>query len=179
MTKTLRLRQSRALEVLLKIKHFILAASLLSGLSAFAGDSSTGCGLGWQVAPKQSLISATTRSITNATFLNQWFGTTSGTSGCSKHSIVKNFQESLHFAMINGDKLKLEMAQGQGEVLTTFASTFECNDSVKGHFNNSLQSNYAKIISHSAVTPVEMVENTVKVLSNTKGMAQNCRLLTI
>ena len=157
----------------------LLVFLFLIGSAAYAGDSSTGCGLGWQVAPKQSLVSATTRTITNATFSNQIFGTTSGTSGCAKHSIVENYKESLNYAMINGQKLMLEMAQGNGEVLRTYASTFDCNDAIKVDFNNSLQANYNEVISHQQVTPFEIVENTVKVLKSNPTISKNCRLLAM
>ncbi len=152
---------------------------LLSSTALYAEDGSTGCGLGWKVAPDMSLVSATTRTTTNSSSLNQAFGTTSGTSGCKRHSIVKNFKESLQFAMINGDKLKMQMAQGNGEVIRTYASTFKCNDASRAAFNNSLKNNYDQIISHSNIGPLQVVENTVRVLKNNSELSQNCRLLAI
>lgn len=141
------------------MKILALVLGLLS-VSAWAGDSSTGCGLGWQVAPKQSLVSATTRTITNATFSNQIFGTTSGTSGCAKHSIVKRFEESLHFANFNSDRLKIEMAQGQGEYVTAYAATFGCDSLGSTMFSQKAR----QLNLSSQATGEEMVVNTVQVL---------------
>lgn len=129
----------------------------LFSLQAFAGDSSTGCGLGWQVASKNTLVSATTRTITNATFSNQIFGTTSGTSGCARHPIVQKFQESLYFARINSDRLKMEIAQGQGEYVTAYAATFGCNN----EGTKMLAEKARGLPLHSNVDGDEMVFNTV------------------
>lgn len=147
------------------MKVLALIFSVLS-FSAFAGDSSTGCGLGWAVASKNTLVSATTRTITNATFSNQIFGTTSGTSGCARHPIVQKFQESLYFARINSDRLKMEIAQGQGEYVTAYAATFGCNNEGKKQFAELARS----LPVGSEIDGDEMVYHTVtKMGSNLKA----------
>ena len=97
--------------------------ALISATSVMAADSSSGCGMGWQVAPNQSLISSSTRSIVNATFSNT-IAMTLGTSGCAKHSIVKNDAKGIHFAEANLNQLAIEMARGNGEFVTSFSSVF-------------------------------------------------------
>ncbi len=67
---------------------FALAVSFLT-LAASAEDKSSGCGLGWKVTSRQSLLSSYVRYITNAVTTST-FAMTSGTSGCDSHSIVKN-----------------------------------------------------------------------------------------
>lgn len=106
-------------------KILALSAFLVAG-SVYAADSSNGCGLGWRIAPKQSLLSSSTRSTTNA-FLPNTFSMTFGTSGCAQHSIVKKDRAIEHFVEANFENLQIEMAQGQGESVATLGEIMGCD----------------------------------------------------
>jgi len=70
----------------------VLVLTLLVSTSAFAaGDQSSGCGLGWEIFKKNSLVSSSLRSSTNAMASNS-VAMTSGTSGCPKHGSVMKDQ---------------------------------------------------------------------------------------
>lgn len=103
----------------------VLLISIFANVS-FAGDGSSGCGLGWQVAPKQSLLSSFSRSITHV-FLPNTFSMTFGTSGCARHSIVKKDSAIQHFVEANFENLQIEMAQGQGENLAMLTELMGCD----------------------------------------------------
>jgi hypothetical protein len=132
-----------------------LASFALFALSAHAQDTSSGCGLGWQVAPQQSLVSSTTRSLTNATFLNT-VAMTFGTSGCAKHSIVQRDKEAQYFAEANYHLLMMEMAQGNGESLANFAAIMGCNARA---FASGVQSHYGEIYPSQDVPADAVLEN--------------------
>ncbi len=112
--------------------------------SSQAADSSSGCGLGWQVTQKQSLLSSAVRTTTN-TFLPNTFSMTSGTSGCQKHSIVKNDEEAVIYAVNNQHSLMMEMAEGKGEFLNAFAQTLGCDASRYSDFAKFTQSHFSDI----------------------------------
>jgi len=142
-----------------KLVIFFAAVCIIGATSAFAADQSSGCGAGWYVLKKNSLVSSTLRSTTNGIFFNSTFGMTFGTSNCAKHSIVMKEKEAQYFAETNRDILEIEMAQGNGEYLNAFAQTMGCQ---KPEFIRTVQQNYEKIFSHQGISATEMLENVRK-----------------
>lgn len=131
-------------------KLLFIALSFVS-ISAFAGDGSSGCGLGWQVAPKQSLLSSFSRSITHVILPNT-FSMTFGTSGCSRHSVVKADRAVEHFVEANFENLQIEMAQGQGESLVALSELMGCDHSFIGRVQQApIANNPSEIITRGCL----------------------------
>jgi hypothetical protein len=139
------------------MRYLVLTLSLMlvSGLSN-ASDRSSGCGLGWQVANKNSLVSSFTRSAVNATFSNT-IGMTLGTSGCSRHSIVQKDSEVIHYAEANFFELQKEMAEGQGLHLLTLQTLMGCESDTS--FSSTVKNNYSNVFNGPETTPYEMMSN--------------------
>jgi hypothetical protein len=135
----------------------VIALLICIAPSAHAQDSSSGCGLGWHVAPSQSIVSSSTRTPINFTFSNT-SGMTSGTSGCAKHSIVQNEMKAQHFAEANQGQLMIEMAQGQGEHLRGLAAILGCDAAAMPAFGKAVQENYPKIFPSASTSPAQMLE---------------------
>lgn len=149
--------------------------TLLALLFVFVGytvhaDKSNGCGLGWKVNGRTSLSGTTTRGTTNPYGVTSVFGTTFGTSGCEKHSIVKKDKRALHFAEANYNTLILEMASGSGEFLDGFAMTLGCNSQA---FGNAMQRNFSQIMSagDSAAPLLNQVNAIIRLDS---GLSSQC-----
>ena len=155
---------------ILKWAVLVAVVGLFSSTS-FAEDKSSGCGLGWMILKKNSLVSSSLRATTNGIFSNSAFGMTSGTSGCAQHDIVKNDSKGIHYAEANYEKLALEMAQGRGEFLDGFAAVMGCDTKV---FNKKLQENYFQIYGQEDMTPVDMYSNVKGVILNDFDLAQSC-----
>ena len=89
-------------------------------------DNGPGCGLGklaWSDYPnQQSILAEVLQSTTNGTFGAQTFGISSGTSGCTNNGTIFASEKVNVFAAVNFDNLAQEMAQGQGEHLTSLAT---------------------------------------------------------
>ncbi len=106
----------------------------------FAG-ASVGCGLGSLIWKKNTVVSALFRLTTNHSFSSQLFGITTGTSGCSKHNIVLKTKEPLYYVEVNKEELLLDMAKGEGEILTGMSNALGCSNkksihkSIKENFN--------------------------------------------
>jgi hypothetical protein len=115
---------------------------------ASADDQSSGCGLGWQVSQKNSLLSSAVR-LTTDTILPNSFSMTFGTSGCAQHTIVKNDEKAVEYAVNNYDSIVVEMAEGHGEFLQGFAQALGCSGSASSSFGSFTQSRYQKIIDSS------------------------------
>lgn len=148
--------------------------ALLSATSVFAADSSSGCGMGWEVAPKQSLVSSSTRSLVNATFSNS-IAMTLGTSGCQKHSIVYNETKGIHFAEANMNQLAIEMARGNGEFVQGFASVFGCQNSTA--FGSMVQAKYEQVLPSEKTSGVELYNNVKAQIKNNATLSSSCSLI--
>src|SRR5260221_9590951 len=83
-----------------------------------------GCGLGYMLLSNKDneKVTQVLGATTNGTFGSQTFGISSGTSGCTEDGAVKFAKATEVYADVNLDSLRREMAMGQGEFVTTFAS---------------------------------------------------------
>lgn len=115
---------------------------------AQAADSSNGCGLGWELTSKQSLLSSAIRQTTN-TILPNTFSMTSGTSGCAKHEIVQNDERAVYYAVNNYDSILPEIAQGQGEFLAAFGEALGCDANAQVLLGQKLQSETGAILENA------------------------------
>lgn len=139
-------------------------------------DNSVGCGLGSLIIKRQSVVSALFRATTNHSFSSQLFGITTGTSGCSQHSIVKNEMAPVYFAEANLETLKIEMAQGHGEYLSAFVSTLKCKNR-PDVYSNLMKNNYNRIFPADGVKPYEMLKNVSSIINENEDTKGQCEYL--
>ena len=156
------------------MKKIIIALVTLASSAAFSADSSSGCGMGYEIAPNQSLVSSSTRSLVNATFSNS-IAMTLGTSGCAKHSIVNNEAKGIHFAEANMNVLAVEMARGNGEFLTSFAASLGCQD--VNAFGSMVQANYESVLPSANTSGVELFNNVKAQIKNNASLSSTCSLI--
>lgn len=148
--------------------------ALVATSSLFAADTSSGCGMGYEVAPKQSLVSSSTRALVNGTFSNS-IAMTLGTSGCAKHSIVKNDAKGIHFAEANMNQLALEMSRGNGEFVAGFASVYGCNNAEA--FGSMVQANYETVLPSESTSGVELYNNVKAQIKNNAALSASCSMI--
>ena len=156
------------------MKLIIALMALVATSSVFAADSSSGCGMGYEIAPKQSLVSSSTRSLVNATFSNS-IAMTLGTSGCAKHSIVQNEAKGIHFAEANMNQLAIEMSRGNGEFVQGFAGVFGCQNSEA--FGSMVQSKYESVLPSANTSGVELYNNVKAEIRNNASLSASCSLI--
>ena len=140
------------------MKLFVGIIVLFLTFSAYAVDKSSGCGAGWYVTKRNSLVSSTIRGTTNAIFFNATLGMTSGTMNCAKHSIVKSEKRGIHYAEANFHQLMVDMSRGEGEFLEGFAHVVGYSGDMK-LFGGMVQQNFGNIFVNSDTTAQEMYEN--------------------
>jgi hypothetical protein len=155
------------------MKNMIISLAFLVSFGALAADSSSGCGLGWEVAPKQSLVSSFTRNLVNAT-ASSTIAMTLGTSGCAKHSIVQNDAKGIHFAEANLNQLAIDFSRGNGEFVNGFAAVFGCQN--VNAFGSMVQSNYDSVMTNN-VSGVELYNNVKKEIQKNAALSQSCTLI--
>lgn len=158
---------------LTKIVAFALALFFIS--NTYAADGSSGCGAGWFILKKNSLISSLSRSFTNI-MLSNTFGMTTGTSNCAKHSIVKNDFKAIHFTENSFEQLQTEMALGEGAYLLTLADLMGCSGA-STRFQNVVKSNYEGIFPASDTKPDQMLKNVKGQVLGDKILSKNCAIM--
>lgn len=130
-----------------------------AGIAAALGnsDQGPGCGLGklaWsdygaqkQIAPQVFM------ATTNATFGSQTFGISFGTSGCTNDGVIMK-NKRIDLAARTFDSLKQEMAQGQGEHLTSLATLLGIAPEDQPVFFSMVQNRYTSLISPDDAGPL-------------------------
>ena len=158
-------------------KILLLVSMVIFSQNILASDGSSGCGPGWYLFQKNSLVSSALRATTNGIlFPSTTIGMTMGTSNCSSHAIVKNEKESLKFATENYYEIASDAAKGKGDFLISFASTIGCRvDNIKV-FNQEMQKNFSKIYDGSKVDPERMLKETYILIFENQALAQSCTL---
>ena len=101
---------------------------------------------------------------------------TIGSSNCTKHSIVKNEQESLKFATENYFEIATDAARGKGEFLSSFATTIGCTKKGQGAFNKQLKKNLRKIYNTKKVDPEQMLKETYILIFSNEELVKSCVL---
>lgn len=141
----------------------LVVSGLLAGVVATSsfGAGNTGCGLGYQLFGEQKgIVTQIVTGTTNMSTFTQWFGITSGTSGCSKASGLVN-NDTHKFVDDNMDKLALDISKGNGESLETLATLLKVEDKEK--FATKLQENFDKLFTSEEITSGELIENIFKI----------------
>jgi len=158
--------------MLKKVCACLLGAALMAPTLSLAEDSSDGCGLGWQVTNKKTMIATTTRGTTNA-FVPPTFGMTTGTIGCEKHSFAKRDQKAIEYVASNYDSLMMDLAAGEGEYVEALAQTLSCGD--VNQFGSVMRANYGQMMSaeHNAV---ELYRNIKAQVESHSSLAQHCAI---
>jgi len=160
----------------MKALKIVLLFAVMMFLAAplYARDSSSGCGLGWEVNGDNSFLGTSTRGTTHATFVPT-FSMSFGTSGCAKHSVVQNEKRGLHYAEGNFASLMVEMSVGQGEVLNGFAAVMGCGTE-QSAFGQIMQARYGEIFTSVDITPVDMYHNVMRQIRADNQLAGSCSL---
>lgn len=100
---------------------------------------------------------------------------TLGTSGCAKHSIVKNDAKGIHFAEANMNQLAIEMARGNGEFVNGFAASFGCQNSRA--FGSMVQAKYETVLPSEKTSGVELYNNVKAQIKNNATLAATCTFI--
>jgi DUF3015 family protein len=124
-------------------------------------DTGPGCGLGklaWADYQNQKDIGPQVlMATTNGTFGSNTFGISSGTSGCTNSGKIFAEKEVIMFTEVTFESLAQEMAQGQGEHLTSLATLLRVPVEYQPAFFSMAQQEYTKLVQSSEPSPVAML----------------------
>ncbi len=145
---------------------FVLTFFLVMGMPGMVlgnpPNNGPGCGLGelaWSDFPnRENIAPQLMMSITNVTFGSQSSGISSGTSGCTNDGKLWASEKVNVFAALNFDNLAQEMAQGQGEHLTSLATLMGIPEENHQAFFAMTQENYITLIQAGETSPKAVVK---------------------
>jgi len=158
-------------------KLILIVAAIWMVLPASIGAANqltmSGCGLGYVIFGKDNPRSRGLQILaltTNGTVANQLFGITSGTSGCTEDGALASNKQIEIFADINFTNLSEEMAKGEGEYVTAFASLLGAGEASQPALLNFFQDNYEVLIPSAETTSDEMLTNLERELETHPGL---------
>ncbi len=139
-------------------------------------DNGSGCGLGklaWNDYPDQQSIGAQVlMATTNMTSFSQTFGISSGTSGCTNDGTIFASEKVNVFAAVNFDNISQEMAQGQGEHLTSLATLMDIPADQHEIFFAMAQKHYTTLIQGDEASPKTVIRAMYSAMSDHPVLAQ-------
>jgi hypothetical protein len=144
-----------------KVIALSLVASLLPTLAMARGNHPmAGCGLGYLLLSNKDndKVTQVLGSTTNGTFGTQTFGISSGTSGCTEDGAVKVARATEVFADVNLASLRQEMAAGQGEYVSTFATLLGATDTTRPQMVRFFQTEYQNLFPKAETSSDEMLK---------------------
>jgi hypothetical protein len=156
----------------------LVAAVLFMAMPAMAAnpDTGPGCGLGklaWADYKNQKNIGPQVlMATTNGTFGSQTFGISSGTSGCTNDGQVMAEHKVTMFASLNFENLTQEMAQGQGEHLTSLATLLGVPADQQPAFLAMTQERYTSLVKSGETSPAAMLKALNTVMADNPVFAQ-------
>ena len=144
----------------------VSACFLVMGMSGIAlgnpPNNGPGCGLGklaWEdSSQKESIGGQVLMATTNGTFWSQTFGISSGTSGCTNDGKIFASEKVNVFTALNFDNLSQEMAQGQGEHLTSLATLMGIPQEQHQEFFAMTQEKYTTLVKAGESSPKAIVK---------------------
>ena len=154
-------------------KMIAVAVLSLSPVFAAHADNDAGCGLGTQLmAGNEGVLYKLLATYTNGILGNGTFGISSGTLGCNGRNKVTVDAGLVKFASANIDQLSAEMASGEGEALSAFASIYGVAQADRVAFYELAKANYASIFASSEVTAGDVVSKVNALLAANQQLAQ-------
>lgn len=157
------------------MKKLLIATLVTFGASSAMAAGDAGCGLGSVIISKNSKGLQLLAMTTNHMFFTQPLGITFGTSGCSSRGLVMNEKEMQYYVELNQQELIQEMANAEGEKLTTLASLAGCqNLSGQVAFADLAQKRMSAIVPTANTTSTEMVQNIKTEIMNSGDALNSC-----
>jgi hypothetical protein len=154
---------------LLAVAFSLLPASY--AMAAMGYGDGPGCGLGSMIFQgNKKIVHQVLAATTNGTFGNQTFGISTGTLGCTNDGLVKNEEKVNVFAAANMDNLSQEMAQGQGEHLTSLAVLMGVPTEHQPAFFMMTQEEYTSLFPSEKTTSTEMLTTLRHQLESHPGL---------
>ena len=165
------------------VNRIILAVTALALVFGGAGivsaanpDTGPGCGLGklaWSdYAGQKQIAPQVLMATTNGTFGSTTFGISTGTSGCTNDGTIMASEKENVFAASNFDNISQEMAQGQGEHLTSLATLMGIPEDDHQEFFSMTQAEYTSLVQNGESSPKAVIKAIYTAMEGHPVLAQ-------
>lgn len=145
------------------IKPAVFILMTVPATTSFAGQAS-GCGVGTIMFEGKSGYMANILAATSNISTGNTFAVSSGTSGCDKDAVVDNQYQRKLFVANNLDSLSHEIAQGQGDHLTSLASLMGIEKIDQAAFYSVAQDQYGVLFKKGDINADQVLATLDKIL---------------
>ena len=152
----------------------VVAVAALFPAVAIAQQNNVGsCGWGSKVFDGQSgVFPQALAGITNATFGNQTFGVSTGTSGCTQDGTVRSTWKTAMFIDGNKERLARDMSVGEGEALDSLAHLLGVEQADRAAFSRIARDNMQRIFPSDQAGTEQIVTALRQVLMSDAKLAR-------
>jgi hypothetical protein len=172
---TLNYMRRQSMKKFLMVGAVLVTCITLSGPAFAAGFGGAGCGPGSLVAGTAPGAMQLLGVTINVTFSpTQYSAITTGFSNCNPQGLVKLEQERELFAQTNYSSLVREMAEGEGENLSTLAGMYGCSVESHGEFNSMVQENFEHIVQSENTTSSQMLASLENEMAGHEVLSKSC-----
>lgn len=150
---------------------FSFAICVMPFASAYAANDGSGCGLGQLILEGKSGKGANIgAAILNNAIFPQTSAMSTGTMGCDTSKTVQNTHERDIFVAQNRDNLNIDMAQGQGDYLTSLAYIMGINEKDTDSFYRLTQAKFEEL--NEPRTAQDMLAKLDDIMINDKTLSK-------
>jgi DUF3015 family protein len=151
------------------MKKLLAIMSLVAAFpaAALAAGADGSCGVGSMIFKGQSGVLPQILAITtNGSTLNQMFGVSSGTLGCTPDATVQSNMKTAMFIENNKEQLARDMSAGTGETLASLSHLIGVEAKDQAAFNRLTKDNVARIFATDTVATEQVVASLREVLAS-------------
>ena len=164
---------NRTFVIMLALAFILGGAGMAMGANP---DSGPGCGLGklaWSdYAGQKQIAPQVLMATTNGTFGSTTFGISTGTSGCTNDGTIMASEKVNVFTASNFDNISQEMAQGQGEHLTSLATLMGIPEENHQDFFSMTQAEYTSLVQNGEDSPKAVIKALYSAMEGHPVLAQ-------
>ena len=157
------------------MKRLMFSLALLLGSSSAFAAASGGEGCGWgqllfegQTGKAPHILGITTNGSTG----NNTFGVTTGTNGCSSSGTISYGGKEMVDVSSVMDEFGEDLAQGDGEVITTVAVSIGIAPEHRGVFKSTMRDNFDSILPSKDVTMEEVYAAMFQIMEQDEVLNQ-------
>jgi hypothetical protein len=149
----------------------VIAASMTIGTAHARNNNNVGCGWGTLMFKGQTGVAPQVLAITtNGTLMNNLFGISFGTAGCTKNGVIDPPQAASAYTGSNLDKLASDASRGGGENLETLAELIGVEQQDKAAFFQVAQQNFSTIFATENATAGQVLASLYGVMAEDEAL---------
>ncbi len=155
----------------------VVGLLLAVGVGVHAGGyNDAGCGIGAYVFKENTKGKQLVASTIDAFIGFKSSSITTGTFGCAPNATAMKQRQKKIFVAVNFRSLSRELAAGEGEYASTFASLMGCRGESADNFLSMTKKSYSTLFPADGTTPEKLLQNIEGRVAADQTLSTSCTL---